>query len=550
MFPAGLDHARVDLDLHRPLDRAVAQYLAQHPPVPAADDEHALRRAVCEEGHVGEHLVVDEFVAFGGLHDPVEHHDPPEARIPEYQQVLEIGGALQVDPIDPEFLPIAVGQRLRERRPRLQATTPPPLDRHLGPHGIERAPEDLRREIGPAAAAHEHVEGGKAPLRPRVDGDVGLGEHGDPSHPPPPSPKRCRWMWSKVAPETSIARRIARSMYRASSRWLAPQRSRSTWVPAKTCPSCSVKWSGPPADADPRSGGAGDGGNGVRVIRPPPHRPPGGGVSGTIARAVFTCIDPTPSAAPLSPRRRPPPPPSRASAPAPASASAPPARRGGARGAGRAGPWPPSPGCPGSGPRSASSSISRSSSSVNPASSRSSRAMPIAASPPPRAPRPDREPALHVALELLRFAELLGVGAGELLDPVAAEADMGQLVGENEVDGLLHDRVARLPGVVDHGPEGVAREPFEAPVDPRRPAGSDRRRTPPRRAWWSRGSPRPRPPRGRAASRRPGSGAPRPSTAGPCSSGTPTVRRESPRGCGRPLRALAARPRRCRAGAP
>ena len=163
---------------------------------------------------------------------------------------------------------------------------------------------------------------------------------------PPPSPKRCRWMWSKVAPETSIARRIARSMYRASSRWLAPQRSRSTWVPAKTCPSCSVKWSGPPADTDPGAAAPETGEMGVRVIRPPPHRPRAGRLRDDRACRLHLHRSDSQRRA-LSPR---PPPPSRASAPASVWASAPPARRGGARGAGRAGPWPPSPGCPGSGP--------------------------------------------------------------------------------------------------------------------------------------------------------------------------------------------------------
>ncbi len=42
---------------------------------------------------------------------------------------------------------------------------------------------------------------------------------------------------------------------------------------------------------------------------------------------------------------------------------------------------------------------------------------------------------------------------------------MGDLVGEDEVDRALEDRVADLPGDVDELVEDVAREPLEPPVD-------------------------------------------------------------------------------------
>ena len=97
--------------------------------------------------------------------------------------------------------------------------------------------------------------------------------------------------------------------------------------------------------------------------------------------------------------------------------------------------------------------------------------MPIEAPRARRTAGSDREPTFHLALKRFRLAELLGIGAGELLDPVAAETNVGQLVGEDEIDGLLHDRIVRRLRVVDHRPEGIARESFEAPVDPGDPQG-------------------------------------------------------------------------------
>ena len=79
---AQLDDRGIDLDLHYPLDFRVPEHLAQHAPVTTTDDEHAACAAVRKEGHVGQHLVVDEFVTLGGLDDAIEDENSPKARVP------------------------------------------------------------------------------------------------------------------------------------------------------------------------------------------------------------------------------------------------------------------------------------------------------------------------------------------------------------------------------------------------------------------------------------------------------------------------------------
>ena len=57
------DHLAVDLDHHRALDAAVLQHPAQHAAIAGADDQHALGRAMRQQRHMRQHLLVDELVA-------------------------------------------------------------------------------------------------------------------------------------------------------------------------------------------------------------------------------------------------------------------------------------------------------------------------------------------------------------------------------------------------------------------------------------------------------------------------------------------------------
>jgi hypothetical protein len=54
------------------LHARMPQRLARHAAIAAADDQHPLRRAMGEDRHMRHHLVIDELVALGDLHDAVQ----------------------------------------------------------------------------------------------------------------------------------------------------------------------------------------------------------------------------------------------------------------------------------------------------------------------------------------------------------------------------------------------------------------------------------------------------------------------------------------------
>ncbi|CRP21403.1 hypothetical protein PAERUG_P18_London_17_VIM_2_04_10_02879 [Pseudomonas aeruginosa] len=107
---AHVDHGAVDLDHGDPLDALVLGHLAQHTAVAAADDQHAPGRAVGEDRHVGEHLVVDELVGLGGLDHSVERHHPAHPGVFENHQVLVLGAHLMQHVVDAEALAVALVQ--------------------------------------------------------------------------------------------------------------------------------------------------------------------------------------------------------------------------------------------------------------------------------------------------------------------------------------------------------------------------------------------------------------------------------------------------------
>jgi hypothetical protein len=94
VFAREIDHAGVDLDHGDMLDARCLQHLARHAAIAAADDQHPRRRAMGEDRHMGQHLVVDEIVALGDLHHAVQRQDPAEGRFSEDAQALVLGGAV------------------------------------------------------------------------------------------------------------------------------------------------------------------------------------------------------------------------------------------------------------------------------------------------------------------------------------------------------------------------------------------------------------------------------------------------------------------------
>ena len=75
----------------------MAQDLAQHAAVAAADDQDLLGLAVREQRHMGHHLVIDELVTGRELDDAVQHHHPTEILILEDDQLLVLGLAIEED---------------------------------------------------------------------------------------------------------------------------------------------------------------------------------------------------------------------------------------------------------------------------------------------------------------------------------------------------------------------------------------------------------------------------------------------------------------------
>ncbi len=81
---------------------------AQHAAIATADNQHPPGQAMSQDRHVGEHLVVDEFVGLGGLHHTVERHDAPHAGILENGQMLMLGATFIQHPVYREALAVSL----------------------------------------------------------------------------------------------------------------------------------------------------------------------------------------------------------------------------------------------------------------------------------------------------------------------------------------------------------------------------------------------------------------------------------------------------------
>src|SRR4029078_10837582 len=83
------DHLAVDLHHHRAPHDPVLEDAPQHATVAGADNEYAVGGAVCQQRHVGQHLLIDELVALRDLDHAVQHHDPAVREALEHGDVLE-----------------------------------------------------------------------------------------------------------------------------------------------------------------------------------------------------------------------------------------------------------------------------------------------------------------------------------------------------------------------------------------------------------------------------------------------------------------------------
>ena len=70
-------------------DLLVLDQLPDHTAIAPADDKHVLHMGVHRHGHVGDHLVVNEFILLCQHQVPVRHKDP-----------AELPGVQHIDPLE------------------------------------------------------------------------------------------------------------------------------------------------------------------------------------------------------------------------------------------------------------------------------------------------------------------------------------------------------------------------------------------------------------------------------------------------------------------
>ena len=81
------------------------QHLLERTAVAAADDQDVPRRPVRHDRHMADHLVIDELVTLGDLHEAIQHEDAAQERRLEDNRLL-VRGAPPIDvPFD--FEPLA-----------------------------------------------------------------------------------------------------------------------------------------------------------------------------------------------------------------------------------------------------------------------------------------------------------------------------------------------------------------------------------------------------------------------------------------------------------
>src|SRR5262249_9065443 len=107
-------HAAVDIHHDRPSDRPIAEDLAERCPLPAPDDQRALRVGMEDHGRVDQGLMVDEVVRYARLDAAIQDEAFPITGRLEDLHLLELGAEGKDGPDDRVSVPLYRGGSLKK----------------------------------------------------------------------------------------------------------------------------------------------------------------------------------------------------------------------------------------------------------------------------------------------------------------------------------------------------------------------------------------------------------------------------------------------------
>ena len=84
-------HFAINFHHHGFFDAAMLKHAFQNAAIARANDQNALGRAMGQNGHMGDHFLIDEFIAFGDLHHAIQQHHPAMGFAFKDNNVLKFG---------------------------------------------------------------------------------------------------------------------------------------------------------------------------------------------------------------------------------------------------------------------------------------------------------------------------------------------------------------------------------------------------------------------------------------------------------------------------
>src|SRR4029077_17801295 len=200
------------------------QALPEHAAVAAAHNQGFARPAVGEQRHVRHHLVVDELVLGGELHDRVEHHHPAKVGIFEDDQTLVLGLAIEEDAVRGQSDTEATVERLFDPAVHRFISLPRRCSLTTTLRG-EKASFRISIAARGLVSPHMNTSSAAYPYSGQLWMEMCDSARTATPETPPLGVKWWRWICSRVAPAPSRQRRSVCSMCSRSSSRSARTRS-------------------------------------------------------------------------------------------------------------------------------------------------------------------------------------------------------------------------------------------------------------------------------------------------------------------------------------